>query len=281
MNKILTAVLQISILLLICSAAHAQDNNTYSLKYGLRLAVCNALGEESKTKDSVIIDKGVLFKIEGVLGDKYIIHILSWEENYRSRCLSTLNKENKLLNDKYVRNAADSSKKFFLISKLNIGELGETKYTLPKGSFTFGATTIPIKVRFASKENNGARERYFDFNGEVNIGLTAGYKLRPSRNPNFFINFLAGVGITSIPVDSSTTNGYVSSSTKASGLTPSIGVLFEIKDFQIGVYSGIDFLARELGDRWSYKNQPWLGIGIGFSIFRAGEKPSTIQSSGK
>ena len=240
----------------------SQDNKTYEFKYGIQLNECNALG--TPTGKSEIINKGTDFTIEQIQpnGD-FIIHIIKFKNTDK----------NAGLNAKLVFNP-DETKKLFLLPKSSFTDNSEIKYVVPKHSFTFGAVTVPIKLRFGSKDNDGNRKRYFDFTSDVNIGLSAGYKLRPYRNDSFAINFLGGFSITSVEVDEQTTNNFVLTNTKAAAFTPNLSIVFEAKNFQIGIFSGIDFLSGELSDNWIYQNKPWLGIGLGYGIFSKDKKES-------
>ncbi len=240
----------------------SQENITYEFKYGIQLNECNALG--SPTGGSEIINKGTDFKIEQIQSNgDYIIHIIKFKNVEKTDGL----------NAKLVFNS-DETRKLFLLPKSSFIDGAEIKYVVPKHSFTFGAVTVPIKLRFGSKDDNGNRKRYFDFTSDVNIGLSAGYKLRPNRNDNFAINFLGGVSITSVEVDEQTTDSFVSTNTKAAAFTPNLSIVFEAKNFQIGIFSGIDFLSGELSDNWIYQNKPWLGIGLGYGIFSKDKKES-------
>jgi hypothetical protein len=70
-------------------------------------------------------------------------------------------------------------------------------------------------------------------------------------------------------VDSFSTKGIATSATNNAAITAHLGTLYQIDNFQIGLFTGIDFLAGEIGVNWKYRRKPWFGIGLGYSIFQA------------
>ncbi len=259
----------LSLFLFISLKLISQESQTYEFKFAVQLNECDALGVINANKE--IINKGTDFYVEQILssGD-YVIHILKYKKISKTTGI----------NGRLVYNA-DETRKFFLLPKSSFDSNSEIKYDIPEGSFTFGAITVPIKLRFGMKDNQGNRESYFDFTGDVNIGLSAGFKWRPTKTEDFSLNFLGGFSITSVEVDEQTTKGFVSTNTKASAFTPNLSIVFESKNFQIGVFSGIDFLSGELGDNWVYQDKPWLGIGLGYGIFSQDKKESTKTNQKK
>lgn len=136
---------------------------------------------------------------------------------------------------------------------------------IPQSDFIFGLTTLPIKMRFGNPEvENGKQKRYFDFAGEISLGISTGWRRRTDPINSFSV--LTGIAITSVPIDSFTSKGLFTSPTNVSALTWHLGILYQHKVFQIGLFSGIDYLKGELGKRWVYRHQPWLGIGLGIAI---------------
>jgi hypothetical protein len=265
-------ILQI-VLMIFCFSLFGQEKQVYyftlgtplkgyDLTNGVRLA--GATANQHSTQ-------GWRFKIEQDIGDAYIISFLPWKEYKRSK--KKLMVKNDALNKRFV--IENSENKYFEITKQDFFEYVQKDKTPPKCSFTTGAITVPIKIRFGTKNKEGVRTRYFDFYGDINLGIAAGFKYRPWKSPDMYLNFLPGIGITSVAVDSLTTHGYIKTSTKAAALTPSFSFVWEIKEFQIGLSVGIDYLSRDLGDQWDYKDQVWLGIGMGYSIFKTNQAPTT------
>lgn len=135
----------------------------------------------------------------------------------------------------------------------------------PKFSFVSTAVTIPIKIRPGDGKSGEEKERYFDFEGNVNIGLTAGGRIRISKSGTSYISFFGGISIGSSKLTPE--NSDVTSETNASTLTPFIGTMFEYNDFEIGLFTGWDHVSGKLGKSWDYNALPWIGIGLGYNIF--------------
>jgi len=242
------------------TSAMAQGENGVVGKYYTfiqpeRLNKCNLIGDVIAGND--IIDAGVQFVIKKKLATYYVIQILinTTDNAFNTKFVGVPDKQQLLAGPVIYFNLPYST---FVSS---------CEERLQKTSFTLGAVIIPIKMRFGSSAIvNGQHLRNFDFQGNVNLGLLVGFKLQPTHRYSF--SFLTGISLTSVPVDSATTQGFITQSTNNAALTWNIlGIVYQIDNFQIGVITGIDYLSGEIAHHWVYRNRPWLGIGLGFSIF--------------
>ena len=77
-----------------------------------------------------------------------------------------------------------------------------------------------------------------------------------------------GLNLTSVSVDSEVIQGFLQVETSAAALTPVIGMIKSIKNFQVGLFVGADYLSRDLAKNWVYQGKPWFGVGIGLGIFK-------------
>lgn len=152
---------------------------------------------------------------------------------------------------------------------------------LAKCGFTFGALVMPIKMRFGSNKtmtttpSGGGtpittHNKNFTFSGEISAGLVVGVK--HDFNNRSSLSLLTGISLTSIPIDDESTGGFVASPTNVSAISWPIGALLQFDRVQFGLFVGLDYLSGEVAHHWKYKDNLWLGIGIGFSIF-------TVRSS--
>lgn len=191
------------------------------------------------------------FRIVDKKGNNYILRFSKWDG----------------------RNVAELNQHFFgsetnpIYFKIPVADFPERceEATL-RHTFTLGVVTLPIKMRFGGKNGEGQQLRDFTFNGDINLGLSAGYKY--TRGGKYSHNLLTGIALTSVPVSAATTNNLIADETNLAAITWHLGWLFSVDNFQFGAFTGIDFLGGEAGRQWSYRNQPWLGIGIGYSIFQ-------------
>lgn len=231
----------------------------------------NALSQNVSStliQPSQIILKGTLFEIVKVVesSDMFVIRIfyknkdIDFNARYTGLSKDTVTKQEQIF--------------YFLLPK----KVFETKCkeALVRHSFTVGALLLPIKMRFGSGKtvtttSQGSTQsitthpRNFQISSDVNVGLMIGYKYRKTENR--ILSLLAGISISSVPLTPETTANAISSSTNASAVTVSTGFLYQIDDFQVGMFLGLDFLSGEIAHKWVYREKPWLGIGLGFSIF--------------
>lgn len=156
------------------------------------------------------------------------------------------------------------SRIYFLIPLQDFERVAEPE--IPKFAFTLGIPTVPVKLRFGNG-GTGKSPRYFNFEGNLSLGLSAGmkYSLGPKRQ--YGIMPLLGFTIGSVAVDSVSTQGRVNTKTTNSSFSPHFGLVFDVNDFELGLFTGFDFLNGEPNSFWVYRNQLWLGVGVGYSLF--------------
>lgn len=143
----------------------------------------------------------------------------------------------------------------------------------PKWSFVSTAVTIPVKIRPGDGEKGDSKKRYFDFEGNVNIGLTAGLRRRVSSNGTSYLSLFGGISVGSSKL--TTDNSDVSSETNVGILTPFVGLMFEYNNFEVGLFTGWDHASGKIGQSWDYNALPWLGVGLGYNIFTTKNKKPT------
>lgn len=168
----------------------------YRFKFGLKVDECNTDGTALAAPTSQTALKGYKFTIDKKNTTDYIITFLKWNEND----IQGVSKLAASVNLNSIFYGTDTNRKFFKISINNFDTAVEE--VNDEGGFTFGSLSVPIKIRFEGKEDNKV-VREFDFSGDINLGLSVGYKTKLSK-AGLSSNFLAGVSITQIPVDKST-----------------------------------------------------------------------------
>jgi hypothetical protein len=148
--------------------------------------------------------------------------------------------------------------KYFSITKAQL-DFKAVPANLQHYSFTLGSVISPLKLRLAP----------FDFSKDFTIGTTFGVKYIRSDDAPVCISALLGMGVSSVSLDSFYTAGKIRTRQEVLAFTPSIGVMFEFGNAQVGLFSGIDFLSSSNinNDYYIYKNKPWISIGLGYAIF--------------
>lgn len=146
--------------------------------------------------------------------------------------------------------------------------------------FGFGTVILPLKIRFGGGDSIAKTKRYFDFTADVNLGLSLNYRFNREL-AQIKKYFIINLSTSSVKVNKDNTNGYVKTETNASAISPSVGFVFEFNNaIQLMTCIGVDFVAGKLGREWIYRDKPYLGIGIGFSLFKFNDKSGyTTQPS--
>ena len=193
---------------------------------------------------------------------------------------------NKRVSQYYIESVTEkgsfSAKKETNYFKLTNTEFAEVTKKLDE-KWTFGTVILPLKLRFGDTDSKGNNLRYFDFTSEVNVGLSVAHRFtRGNTRTIDFYGFLS-LNLSSIPVDSANTQGFQKTKTNASAISPTIGMVINFKNSGLQLIGtiGMDFMAGELGRKWTYRNQPWIGIGVGFSIFKFGDKGTATEQDKK
>ncbi|RWY47955.1 hypothetical protein [Mucilaginibacter gilvus] len=255
-----------------CMSAFSQSvdksvyDNVYTFRTSETLLKCSGNGVAILGSDTDI-PADVEFSVTKILDDgSLVIQFIEWRISD-----SDVKVQNTALNKSLVSTATDNSGKpgkkdiFF---KLSLKEFNnDCEKEVNAHSFTLGALVLPIKLRFGGNTSNPAHHRDFTFANDISIGLSAGYKYSP--NKKYSHNILTGIALTSVSVTPTNTNKTVTTESNLAAITWHFGYLFQIDNFQIGAFTGIDYLAGEVGRNWDYKNKPWFGIGLGYSIFKS------------
>jgi hypothetical protein len=162
-------------------------------------------------------------------------------------------------------------RKYFCLKASDLSEEKvRKKYKRMRALLSVGSMVLPVKIR-PSVKREGTTRVPFDFSTDVTLGTTAGIRLRMSKYQRNYVNFLGGIGITTVLVDSTSTKGIIrESNSRAGAFTITIGALLEFDSFQFGVFTGLDYVGRSLSidgkSAWDYQGKPWLAIGLGYQI---------------
>lgn len=146
-------------------------------------------------------------------------------------------------------------RRYFAVSPTDLSDRAVRIF--PKGwSFTAGTILVPVKMRFAD----------FRFSKDITLGPSFGGRWRTSHTNEWFLHTLFSFGITSVSLDSVSTGGSVPQPLDLAAVTPSLGVVMDFDGFQFGVFSGVDLISDNERFNWAYHGEPWLSIGLGYSI---------------
>lgn len=151
-----------------------------------------------------------------------------------------------------------SSYTYFTISQSQL-DFKAKAITRSDISLIVGSIFTPIKLRFEP----------FDFTKDISVGTTFGIKYALGHRRDTAIDGLVGIGLSTLTIDSITSQGTILYPADLLAFTISYGLVVEFGNAQVGVFSGFDFLSYrdQAKYMWIYRNKPWLSFGVGFSIF--------------
>lgn len=233
-----------------------------------KLVRCDIDGEELKDSNKNAIKLPVRadwkFTFDRLSNGKIRIKFLRWKvDGSGSNKVMLKNR-----NEEYCLSEEDQVI-YFILPNEKFENITQTSSRLPRVTFTAGGLTLPLRLRFQSQIDPalGKREIPFDYTPDINVGLTAGIKVRLNNEGNQCLNLLLGGSITSGDADASNTRGYLSSNARIGLLTPSLSVVYQTDNLHIIISVGKDYPPGELYDKWIYRGRAWLGFGIGINLF--------------
>lgn len=139
-----------------------------------------------------------------------------------------------------------------------------------------GPLTMPFKVYLTPRDDTHTSNVTADVNAGFYIGQKWGKKgfvdmpaEKEGKTHEFFTSLNAIVSFSKLTIaatdniDGNTNEGSVL------GFSPGIGLGFHYDSFVLFLAGGIDVpITNSVANEWRYKNQPWLGFGLGFSLFK-------------
>ncbi len=169
-------------------------------------------------------------------------------------------------------NSNDNNIYFLIDAERLLSDSSIKKCIVPSTAFVYGANiSTPFKYRPSVGTIN------YIFSPEVNLGGYVGWKIPIDINTNSFITVTFSPCFSSIEInnqDINSTAGTSPSNGTAWGVSESLGLILQTKDFQIGALWGHDFVSGQMGKNWLYNQMPWYSFSVGYS-FLGGSKAQT------
>lgn len=229
--------------------------------------------ENIEGSSPILVDKGSKFTLIGKQGDDFLILFWVWPTS--SPNIAKLNyiispQDSKEKIDRTIEN-----RKAFILKADDMKERATPYFnTWRNGAWNWGGgiVLLPVKIR-----NRPTRT----YSKDLSLGLSGGAKVRVSHYNPTYLNFLINIGISSVSLDSLSTNGRILQPADAAALTTAIGVVFENHAFQFGLFVGKDRLSANDFRRsdWEYNRKPWISLGLGYQILSK-EDRSKAKSEG-
>ncbi len=150
---------------------------------------------------------------------------------------------------------------------------------LPFTELTFTSLTLPLKYRFKNKGENLEEDFTSAINLNFFLGLTYGntkFIRREKVNDKMNTWKLTGgliLGTSTVTLNANNTTLAVAPLAANESLTKGLfslglGATYAFNNFNLGIFYGWDYSIGENADKWNYNKEPWLGIGIGYSLFK-------------
>jgi hypothetical protein len=192
-------------------------------------------------------------------GDSVVIRFWQYNEN-------TQQAEYKAFN----YNTATNRTRYFIALRSEISAVSVPFHARSRWpTVSAGALLIPIKMR----------RKPFDFSKDITLGPSIALRWRTTNRVDQFISLVGSFGLTSVQLDSASTEGQVRQPLDVSAVTPALGLVYEVDNFQFGAFVGWDMISDNRRSRWEYQGDRWFSIGLGYSIL---SRSSTNQAlSGK
>ncbi len=231
----------------------------YVLDANVDLTECDAVGgdiKKSQPKHS-IENKGLTFTVAKVAPNCDLIIIF---DDFKTADSVTYNGRYFRLKKEDVAN--------------NFSDVNSNRIYL----FQFGSFTTPFKFRPTKSL----------FTNNLSLGTSLSYlHPLPGKGKDWSIGFVGGISLTSVTLDSLSTNYKVKTSTDRPALTPSFSALIAYKNINITFGFGADYINRTsiVEKSWIFNGKPWIGFGIGINLFNSSNTgnsttPTTDQNTG-
>jgi hypothetical protein len=263
----------------ICMAQSELEFKTYVLTSDLVLEETNAAGVSLNPVVQKYCHSGWRFSvIRQKDADTFIITFFDWYSRAELKANMTAEgsmskgedpkaEERKELAAAYnydMSKPTGMQERFFIISKYQL-EKAATALT-SRFSPVFGAMVLPFKYR----PQTGLVTK------DLGLGAVGGLSIRSQRKTSLSVMF--GVNVSSITVDSASTEGRVSEPAERSALSLPVGMLFQWESLQVALLTGWDLMFDGNTDQWCYQGKQWFTVGVGVALFsNGGNAKDTVQ----
>ncbi len=241
---------------------------------------------------TLMIDPDFAFDVIAKIGSYSIIEFWQIEKQKNIGLFEYLSRNKSLStgSDSSVLDMSDQTVKGLTLER-NTGTEGEklvldlskSAYILPtsqlmrsskefvnkNGVFNLGILFLPVKIRpFATESGQ------FDFSDGFSLGTTFSLTYHHNWVNDFTHNLLLYLGTSNFTLDSSKIKE-VRDEYKISAFSPAIGYMMQKNQIQISLLVGIDFPSGSVQKNWVYRNQPWIGVGLGFGLFKLSDSANS------
>lgn len=169
-------------------------------------------------------------------------------------------------NTAFNYDAARKTQRYFAAQRSVLSAASGPYYELSLvPSISAGAILIPIKMR----------SNPFDFSKDITLGPSIAFRWRTTNRVDQFVSLVGSFGLTSVQLDSASTEGHQRQPLDVSAVTPAVGMVYEVDNFQFGLFAGWDMISDNDRLKWRHQGKRWFSVGLGYSIL---SRTSTRQA---
>lgn len=194
---------------------------------------------------------------------------------YKNIRVGVKQNKNELTLYPYPFNEADDKiikylKEHRLVFKIEEGN----NINLPFRGWEIGALTIPVKVYLSSRAEKLKNNFVFDESINLKISRIWGreyfYKKQEDDKGKSFQNYWSGsffIGLSKTEVNNkNTTSDIGDDKFNVASLNYGLGIGYSVRSIGISALLGLDTPLSNEADDWNFKNQLWLGFGLGIDL---------------
>jgi hypothetical protein len=237
----------------------------YKMKYGQRVYFYH---DENEVREVSIWSKKLFFQFLNENKDTVFFRLkpINFEPKKLQKGDNKQDTSKTITNTKYNQfvNQTNNDKLFFLLKKKH------QSYSYRYTAFATGTLILPIKIRF----------RVDSFPAQASPDVTVGpfigyqwvkkdyYSQKVHTRAHTFAGF-AAPGM--ISVNSSNSTDTTTRNSTNYGISCGLGYFYVINNFQMGFFTGYDFIFGDPSKTWIYQpgrntNTPWISVAIGFKF---------------
>ncbi|MFD2564944.1 hypothetical protein [Aquimarina rubra] len=144
---------------------------------------------------------------------------------------------------------------------------------ITRKSWKVSAITVPLKV-YLTNQSDSLPSFTNNIETDVNIAVTYGkswekFSYKKGREPKLTNsqNFYGFLGLNKLELKKKNTDG-LNDGDNILSVSSGLGYQYGYGKLGLSILLGMDLPLSSTGQNWVFKYQPWLGIGIGYSIFK-------------
>jgi len=134
--------------------------------------------------------------------------------------------------------------------------------------------TIPVKVYLSSRADNLKNNFIFDESINIKLSRIWGneyfYKNEGDKDGKSFQNYFNAslfIGFSKTEISNSNTQIDIGDdSFTVASLNYGFGVGYNVRGIGLSVLLGLDTPLSDQADEWNFRNQPWIGFGLGIDL---------------